>query len=295
MKILGLGDNVVDKYMHIRTMYPGGNALNIAALSVLSGVEAGYLGVFGDDEAGRHVYHTAQELGIDLSMCRVYHGENGYAEVELRDGDRTFIGSNGGGVCIDNPITLTELDKEYIAGYDVCHTSVYSYAEEALPDIREASPFVSMDFSDRITEGYLKKCCPYLDMAEISCASMEKEKVVEWMEKIQSYGCRQVVLATRGSLGALVLANGKLYEQSPCLVEATDTMAAGDSFITSFLIHYVDGLKTARDFPIEGGERGVTKKEEFLDLLMKTSLYQAAVFAADNCKRDGSFGFGKQF
>ena len=295
MKILGLGDNVVDKYMHIRTMYPGGNAMNIAALSVLSGVEAGYLGVFGDDEAGRHVYHTAQALGIDLSMCRVYHGENGYAEVELRDGDRIFIGSNGGGVCIDNPITLTELDKEYIAGYDVCHTSVYSYAEEALPDIREASPFVSMDFSDRITEGYLKKCCPYLDMAEISCASMEKEKVVEWMEKIQSYGCRQVVLATRGSLGALVLANGKLYEQSPCLVEATDTMAAGDSFITSFLIHYVDGLKTARDFPIEGGERGVTKEEESLDLLMKTSLYQAAVFAADNCKRDGSFGFGKQF
>jgi sugar/nucleoside kinase (ribokinase family) len=281
--------------MHIRTMYPGGNAMNIAALSVLSGVEAGYLGVFGDDEAGRHVYHTAQALGIDLSMCRVYHGENGYAEVELRDGDRTFIGSNGGGVCIDNPITLTELDKEYIAGYDVCHTSVYSYAEEALPAIREASPFVSMDFSDRITESYLKKCCPYLDMAEISCASMEKEKVVEWMEKIQSYGCRQVVLATRGSLGALVLANGKLYEQSPCLVEATDTMAAGDSFITSFLIHYVDGLKTARDFPIEGGERGVTKEEEFLDLLMKTSLYQAAVFAADNCKRDGSFGFGKQF
>ena len=295
MKILGLGDNVVDKYMHIRTMYPGGNAMNIAALSVLSGVEAGYLGVFGDDEAGRHVYHTAQALGIDLSMCRVYHGENGYAEVELRDGDRIFIGSNGGGVCIDNPITLTELDKEYIAGYDVCHTSVYSYAEEALPDIREASPFVSMDFSDRITEGYLKKCCPYLDMAEISCASMEKEKVVEWMEKIQYYGCRHVVMATRGSLGALVLANGKLYEQSPCLVEATDTMAAGDSFITSFLIHYVDGLKTARDFPIEGGERGVTKEEEFLDLLMKTSLYQAAVFAADNCKRDGSFGFGKQF
>lgn len=30
IKVLGLGDNVVDKYMHIHTMYPGGNALNIA-------------------------------------------------------------------------------------------------------------------------------------------------------------------------------------------------------------------------------------------------------------------------
>lgn len=33
IKVLGLGDNVVDKYMHIRTMYPGGNALNIAAIA----------------------------------------------------------------------------------------------------------------------------------------------------------------------------------------------------------------------------------------------------------------------
>lgn len=37
IKVLGLGDNVVDKYMHIKTMYPGGNALNIAVLARLSG------------------------------------------------------------------------------------------------------------------------------------------------------------------------------------------------------------------------------------------------------------------
>ena len=45
IRVLGLGDNVVDKYMHIKTMYPGGNALNIAVLAKLSGVEAGYFGV----------------------------------------------------------------------------------------------------------------------------------------------------------------------------------------------------------------------------------------------------------
>ena len=27
---LGFGDNVVDRYEHIRTMYPGGNAVNFA-------------------------------------------------------------------------------------------------------------------------------------------------------------------------------------------------------------------------------------------------------------------------
>lgn len=168
IKILGLGDNVVDKYMHIKTMYPGGNALNIAALARLSGVETAYLGVFGDDEAAKHVYRTVCDLGIDVSRCRFYPGENGYAEVRLVDGDRVFVGSNKGGISREHPIDcLTAMDLEYIQNYDVCHTSIFSYVEKSLPAIRKASSFVSFDFSDRYDQEYLKKCCPYIDMAVI--------------------------------------------------------------------------------------------------------------------------------
>ena len=88
LRVLGLGDNVVDKYMHIRTMYPGGNALNFAVYAKMFGIEAGYLGVFGDDEAAAHVYDTIRGLGLELSHCRFYPGENGYAEVRLDNGDR---------------------------------------------------------------------------------------------------------------------------------------------------------------------------------------------------------------
>lgn len=296
IKVLGLGDNVVDKYMHIKTMYPGGNALNIAVLAKLFGIEAGYFGVFGDDEAARHVYQTVMELGLDVSHCRFYHGENGYAEVRLDDGDRVFIGSNQGGVSKENPISeLTNIELDYIAEYDVCHTSIFSYVEEALPQIRKVSPFVSFDFSNRYDDDYLKRCCPYIDMAAISCGEMPKEEIVGQMEKIVSYGCRHIVMATRGSKGAFLMVDGKFYEQSPCLVEAKDTMAAGDSFITCFLINYLDGMKEAVDFSEKSGTRGVTTSAEYKDLLVKTSLYRAAVFAAGNCQRDGSFGFGKVF
>lgn len=40
IKVLGIGDNVCDKYLHIKTIYPGGNALNIAVFAKLSGAEA---------------------------------------------------------------------------------------------------------------------------------------------------------------------------------------------------------------------------------------------------------------
>ena len=71
---LGFGDNVVDKYEHIKTMYPGGNCVNFAVYAKMFGIEAGYLGVFGDDEAAIHVYNTAHELRLDLSHCRFHTG-----------------------------------------------------------------------------------------------------------------------------------------------------------------------------------------------------------------------------
>ena len=168
IRVLGIGDNVADKYLHTKTIYPGGNALNIAVFAKMFGTEAGYLGTFGDDEIGKHVYSVCWELGLDLSHCRLEIGENGCARVHLVDGDRVFLQGNKGGISRTKPPVLTELDEEYIAGYDLIHTSVYSFMEQELPKIRRAGKFVSMDFSNRLEEAYFQQCCPYVDCAEIS-------------------------------------------------------------------------------------------------------------------------------
>ena len=79
------------------------------------------------------------------------------------------------------------------------------------------------------------------------------------------------------------------------MVAATDTMGAGDSFITCFLINYVDAMKDARDFPVVSGDRGTTTIVDYQKLVVKTSLYRAAVYSACNCQKEGAFGFGKVF
>lgn len=49
-KVLGFGDNVVDRYEHIKTIYPGGNCLNFAVYAKMIGVSrAAYMGYFGND------------------------------------------------------------------------------------------------------------------------------------------------------------------------------------------------------------------------------------------------------
>ena len=50
IRILGLGDNVVDRFLDRGRMYPGGQAMNVAVYASMLGAESGYLGVFGTDE-----------------------------------------------------------------------------------------------------------------------------------------------------------------------------------------------------------------------------------------------------
>ena len=56
VKILGFGDNVVDMYEHLKTMYPGGNCVNLCAYAKRFGVEkSAYMGYFGNDDNAEYV------------------------------------------------------------------------------------------------------------------------------------------------------------------------------------------------------------------------------------------------
>ena len=283
MKVLGIGDNVCDKYLETSTIYPGGNAMNFAVFAGKLGIPSAYLGSFGDDIVGLHVSSVAKELGLDLSHCRYIHGENGLARVWLVDGDRVFLPGNKGGACKDAPPILDEEDMAYLREFDLIHTSIYSYLEPQLYKLKMSGSFVSMDFSDDYTPEYLAECCPFVDAAILSCGKMPEEEILSLQKTVASYG-PSVVIATRGSKGAQVLIRRddapegyQLFLQPPHLVEATDTMGAGDAFLTCFLTGYVRSLKSGAPS----------------DDAIREALSQAADFAAKQCLISGSFGHGK--
>ena len=74
MKMIGIGDNVCDKYRTLGTMFPGGQALNVSVYCRQAGWETAYLGVFGKDAVGDYVKKTLDDFGIDRSHCREYDG-----------------------------------------------------------------------------------------------------------------------------------------------------------------------------------------------------------------------------
>lgn len=132
-KVLGFGDNVVDRYEHIKTIYPGGNCLNFAVYAKMIGVSrAAYMGYFGNDMEAEHVIWCLNKLKIETVKCRQLHGENGCARVCIEDGERIFLGSNCGGIRGKTPYILDRFDLEYMREFDLVHSGNYSFTEEEL-------------------------------------------------------------------------------------------------------------------------------------------------------------------
>ncbi|CAM5397175.1 Fructosamine kinase FrlD [Streptomyces afghaniensis] len=279
MKVIGLGDNVVDKYEHIQTMYPGGNALNFAVFAKKLGAEAAFLGAFGSDLESQHVQESITEIGIDISHCKLYKGENGCARVTLKDGDRVFLGSNRCGVLRQFGLNLTEEDYSYLTSFDLVHTGLYGFAETELPKIKQLGIPIGFDFSSDFTMEQVRRISKVIDYAYFSCSHMKLDDILNLCLNVTHIGC-QLVLCTLGEKGAILFDGNQFYMQESFFVKPKDTMGAGDSFITCFIYHYGKEIKD-----------GKTDTES----IIKESLKKAAAFSSEQCLVEGSFGFGKKY
>ena len=279
LKVLGFGDNVVDVYEHRKRMYPGGNCVNFAVFAKAHQVEcAAYMGYFGDDPAGRYVEDVLQRLGIDLRCSRRLAGENGFARVTVRERDRIFLESNHGGIRGKVPYRLGEEELAYISGFDLVHSGNYSFTEAMLPRIQALGVPISFDFSDDSKPEYYRRVAPYITYAFCSKSGGEDE-VMDHLRWMKSLG-PELVMASRGEKGSILYDGEHFYRQeSEPLTEVVDTMGAGDSLITSFLVHYLDQRKQGRD----------------TDGAIRESLRRASEFAAATCGTEGSFGYGIEY
>ncbi len=279
IQVLGFGDNVVDKYEHIQTMYPGGNCVNFSVYAKQYGVKkSAYMGFFGNDFAADHIIRTLNKRDIETIKCKRIEGVNGYACVTLVDGDRVFLGSNEGGIRGKTPYILDQFDLEYMSQFDLIHSGNYSFTESELPKIKRQGILTSFDFSDDSTEDYYKKISPYVNFAFCSFNGTEQD-TKDHLKKIVSYG-PSLAVASKGENGCMLYDGSNFYTQQAIpLDNIVDTMGAGDALLTSFLISYL--------------RRKFSGESEYITI--QTSLKDAANFAAKTCQKEGAFGDGLKY
>lgn len=99
MNVIGIGDNVVDKYVYIQIMYFGGNVLNFVVYVVMLGYNVVYLGIFGNDVVVEYVMQVLDKVGVKWLYCLQVVGENGCVQLKIEEGEWIFFGLNVGGIC----------------------------------------------------------------------------------------------------------------------------------------------------------------------------------------------------
>jgi sugar/nucleoside kinase (ribokinase family) len=262
MKLLGAGDNVVDRYHDLGRMFPGGNALNVAVAAARVGAQTAYVGAVGTDRAGEVVLAGLRAEGVDTSHVRVIHGPTAYADVTLVEGDRVFVGADIG----VSRFRLDADDLAWAATFDLVHTGDCSMLEEQVVDLAAAAP-LAFDFSIHRDPDYLEPILPHLEVACFSASDLDEEAALDLLARAVAHGPR-LALATRGTAPALLHDGRRTWRQPVLAGVVVDTLGAGDSFIGRFLVGVLSGEDPA------------------------ATLHGAAQAAAATCGSYGAFGHG---
>ncbi len=284
MKFVGMGDNVVDRYVNQKLMFPGGNAVNFAVYAGKCGVDSAYLGVLADDREGRLIRDSLIALEVDVSGCSVLAGcATERCDVVLDEGDRKFVGSGWEEGKEHRSLKLSEKDVEYLRDFDVVHCGCYAEMEDEMRKLKGFHAVRTFDFSweeEFRSDEYLEKVCPYVDIALFSGEKLNAEQADKLQQKVRALGTTYVLI-TNGTKGQILYDGKTAHTGVVKLITPIDTMGAGDSFFTAFVVSL---MKSGWRKGSLAGQDAVRKAFEY-----------AADFSAKTCLVEGSFGFATRY
>ncbi|MCA2220494.1 PfkB family carbohydrate kinase [Nonomuraea aurantiaca] len=243
IRLVAVGDNVVDRYPDLGVMYPGGNAVNVAVHARRTGAESGYLGAVGTDEAGRVVRDALAAEGVDLSLLRTVDGPNAFATVRLVVGERKFTGGREG----VSRFRLSPEDLVRLAAADIVHTGECSFLEGQLDQLAAHTRRLSFDFSERPWD-YVEEHARHAGIAILSSPSGSRDEALALARRVRALGPATVAV-TLGAHGAVLVSlegsRDVVAWGAAEPVAVVDTLGAGDAFIARLLV----GLARGEDLP----------------------------------------------
>ena len=265
VRIVTIGDNVVDCYPALGTMFPGGNTVNVAAFAARFGAASSYLGQVAHDAAGDAIERALREEGVDTGGLRRAPGTTASCLIGHDDGgDRVFLSSDLGVSRFQPSVE----DLRRIEDDDAVHVGASSGLDQWIPDFA-ARTRVSYDFSVSATPERVRLLGSSCYLASYSGGGLDDREFEDLVALAEASGSRWSLL-TRGTRGA-VLSSGLRRWTVPAhpTDEAVDTLGAGDTFCARVLV-------------------GLLRQEDPARLLR-----DAAAAAAQTCTAFGAFGHGE--
>lgn len=235
MKVIAIGDNCIDDYIHQGEKYVGGCSVNFSVYTKQLGGESAYLGAVGQDENGTLITNTLKAHGIDVSHVHIMNGKTAVTEVSLVDGDRKFLSYDEG---VLKNLALSEADVAYIKTFDLLHTSVYGNIDYELKHFM-ADMLIVFDFGPKLSYANKEMVLDCIDYAFFSY-TQDDAFIRKFLCDAVSHGL-ECAVATLGEHGSIAYDGKEWYVQGIRKVPVVDTIGAGDSFIAGFSIAVLSG------------------------------------------------------
>ena len=256
MKLIALGDNVIDYYHNTQECFPGGNA----------------------DDMAHIVEKALRENGVDISHCPVLQGRTTkVCSYDVVNGERSFIEVITG-ESWTGPLQIGAQELDELKTADLIVSSCNAKMPEQMAAVQALPAVFAYDFGEKEkyrTDAYYDEVCHGIDLAMLSCKPMDKAAFAELCAPLHRRGVVHV-LATMGAAGQMLSVQGKIVEKTTQMVEASDTMGAGDSFLAAFLCSlYTAGWQKAKPMPEQA---------------LLAALAAGQQVSARNCMAQGGFG-----
>jgi sugar/nucleoside kinase (ribokinase family) len=241
----------LEKYQ--KSISAGGAAANtIHALGKL-GIEAGFVGVVGEDEMGRNFRQGMESVNVTAHLM-LGRQESGHAVVFVSpDSERTFATFLGAAV----ELKPHHLKLDLLKGYDLLYVEGYlvqnqELVRKAVTEAKKNFMSIALDmasynvveanraFFHEIISGYVDIVFANEDEAK----ALTGKKPMEALHEIAGM-CRIAVVKT-GKTGSLVQYGDTVLRIDPIDAECIDTTGAGDLYAAGFLYGLANNLSIER-------------------------------------------------
>jgi ribokinase len=266
---------------------PGGSAANFAVACSRLGLEAGFIGVVGDDMEGNFLLEDLKREGVDTGgVIRSKEFSTGQVYVALdKEGRRMMFAFSGAA----NTLSKKDIDSDYIASAKFIHIADLkniSPLEAAAKTAQDSETKVSLNPGALIAiQGYeeIKTLLSNTNVFISSRGELNQifgtENVEFALKKLFRSG-PEIAAITLGNEGCIVAdSKGNSDRVSAFNTRAVDTTGAGDAFCAGLLTSLVEGedmIEAARFANAVAslkiaklGARALPTREEVEDFLRK--------------------------
>lgn len=264
--VLTFGDLCVDLILSGRDVVPefgqkeklienyslemGGSCSIFACQAAKLGLRTVVLGRLGEDEFGQVILRTLEGAGVSTEYIKIDCSLKTGITTALNAGnDRAMITYNGTIDSIeqgDVPDELLEKVRHFHIGSYFLMKKVQPHYPKILKKLKEHGATISLDTNwdpEEKWDSGIKDILQYVDIFfpnENEAAAITKEengeKAIEELKKIVP-----IVAVKKGRYGAIVHANGKVYQANALSMNVMDTVGAGDSFDGGFIYGFLNG------------------------------------------------------